>query len=113
MNSIKNKVTLIGNLGNAPEIKSLENNRKIARISLATNEVYKNQKGEKVLETTWHNVVLWGSLAEVAEKMLTKGSEIAIDGRLVNRNYVDKDGMKKYITEVQASQLVVLGRKAA
>ncbi|MCD6066241.1 MAG: single-strand binding protein [Bacteroidetes bacterium] len=112
MNSIKNKVTLIGNLGNTPEIKSLENNTKVARISLATNEVYKNQKGEKVLETTWHHVVLWGSLAEVAEKMLKKGSEIAIDGKLVNRNYIDKDGMKRYITEVRASQLVLLGKAA-
>lgn len=110
MNSIKNKVTLIGNLGNTPEIKSLDNNKKVARISLATNEVYRNQKGEKVLETTWHNVVLWGSLAEIAEKMLHKGSEIAIDGKLVNRNYIDKKGTKKFITEVQANQLVILGK---
>lgn len=110
MNSIKNKVTLIGNLGNAPEIKSLDNNKKVARISLATNEVYKNQKGEKILETTWHNVVLWGSLAEIAEKLLKKGSEIAIDGKLVNRNYIGKDGSKKYITEIQAHELMILGK---
>lgn len=110
MNSIKNKVTLIGNIGNAPEIKSLDNNKKVARVSLATNEVYKNQKGEKVLETTWHNVVLWGSLAEIAEKMLKKGSEIAIDGKLVNRNYTDKEGVKKCITEIQANQLILLGK---
>jgi single-strand DNA-binding protein len=110
MNSIKNKVTLIGNLGNAPEIKSLENNKKLARVSIATNEVYKNQKGERVTDTTWHNVIMWGQLADIAEKILKKGSEVAIEGKLINRSYTDKDGIKRYITEIQASELVVLGK---
>lgn len=110
MNSIKNKVTLIGNLGNAPEVKSLDNNKKMARFSVATNEVYKNQKGERVSETTWHNIVLWGSLADIAERLLKKGSEVAIEGKIVNRNYTDKEGIKRYITEIQASELVLLGK---
>lgn len=110
MNSIKNKVTLIGNLGNAPEIKLLDNNRKLARVSIATNEVYKNQKGEKVTDTTWHNVIMWSPLAELAERLLKKGSEVAIEGKLVNRNYTDKEGVKRYITEVQASEMVLLGK---
>jgi single-strand DNA-binding protein len=110
MNSIKNKVTLIGNLGNAPEIKSLENNKKLARVSIATNEVYKNQKGERVTDTTWHNVIMWSPLADIAEKLLKKGSEVAIEGKLINRSYTDKDGIKRYITEIQASELVLLGK---
>ena len=110
MNSIKNKVTLIGNLGNAPEVKIFDSNKKVARISIATNETYKNQKGERITETTWHNVVMWGQLAEIAEKFLKKGSEVAIDGKLVNRNYTDKQGVKKYITEIQANELVLLGK---
>lgn len=110
MNSIKNKVTLIGNLGNAPEVKSLDNNKKLVRISLATSEVYKNKKGEKVTDTTWHNVILWSPLAEIAEKYLKKGSEVAIEGKLVNRNYTDKDGIKRYITEIQANEMVMLGK---
>ena len=110
MNSMKNKVTLIGNLGNAPEIKSLENNKKLARVSIATNEVYKNQKGERVTDTTWHNVIMWTPLADIAEKLLKKGSEVAIEGKLINRSYTDKDGIKRYITEIQASELVVLGK---
>lgn len=110
MNSIKNKVTLIGNIGNAPDIKSLENNKKLVRVSIATNEVYKNQKGERVTDTTWHNVVIWSPLAEIAEKFLKKGSEVAIEGKLVNRNYTDKEGVKRYITEVQAIEMVLLGK---
>lgn len=110
MNSIKNKVTLIGNLGNNPEVKTLENNKKIARISIATNEFYKNQKGEKVSDTTWHSVILWGALADIAEKILKKGLEVAIEGKLINRNYVDKDGIKRYVTEVQANEVIVLGK---
>jgi single-strand DNA-binding protein len=112
MNSIKNKVTLIGNIGNAPEIKSFDNNKKMARVSVATNEVYKNQKGERVSETTWHNVIMWGNLATIAEKLLKKGSEVAIDGKIVNRNYTDKDGIKRYFTEIQANELVLLGKAA-
>lgn len=111
MYALKNKVQLIGNLGNAPEIKNISTGKKMARFSMATNETYRNAKGEKVTETQWHTIVAWGKVAELAEKYLSKGSEIAIEGKLVNRNYIDKDGAKKYITEVQLNELLLLGDK--
>lgn len=109
MNSIKNKVTLIGSLGCIPEIKSLDN-KKVACISLATTEIYKNQKGEKVTDTTWHNVILDSPLVEMAEKLLKKGSEIAIEGKLINRSYIDEEFGKCWVTEVLANELVILGK---
>jgi single-strand DNA-binding protein len=112
MYALKNKVQLIGNLGNAPEVKTTESGKKLARFSVATNESYRNAKGEKVTETTWHNLVAWGKVADIAEKYLNKGSEIAIEGKLINRSYSDKDGNKKYITEVQVNELLMLGSKA-
>ena len=112
MYTLKNKVQLIGNLGNAPEIKTIGGDKKLARFSIATNEVYRNTKGEKVKETTWHNLVAWGKIAGIAEKYLNKGSEIAIEGKLISRSYTDKDGVKKYITEVQVNELLMLGSKA-
>ena len=112
MYALKNKVQLIGNLGNAPEVKTIESGKKLARFSVATNESYRNATGEKVTETTWHNLVAWGKVAEIAEKYLTKGSEVAIEGKLINRSYTDKDGNKKYITEVQVNELLILGSKA-
>ncbi len=112
MYALKNKVQLIGNLGNAPEVKTTESGKKLARFSVATNESYRNAQGEKVTETTWHNLVAWGKVAEIAEKYLNKGSEIAIEGKLINRSYTDKDGNKKYITEVQVNELLMLGSKA-
>lgn len=111
MYALKNKVQLIGNLGNAPEVKTTESGKKLARFSVATNESYRNASGEKVTETTWHNLVAWGKVAEIAEKYLNKGSEIAIEGKLINRSYTDKDGNKKYITEVQVNELLMLGSK--
>lgn len=111
MNAIKNKVQLIGHLGQLPEVKTVADGKKVAHISLATNENYKNTKGEKVTETQWHNVVAWGKLAEIAEKYLVKGSEVAIEGKLVNRNYTDKQGIKRYVTEVQANELLILTKK--
>ncbi len=111
MYALKNKVQLIGNLGNAPEVKTTESGKKLARFSVATNESYRNAKGEKVTETTWHNLVAWGKVADIAEKYLNKGSEIAIEGKLINRSYTDKDGNKKYITEVQVNELLMLGSK--
>ena len=111
MNATKNKVQLIGHLGAAPEVKTLDGGKKMARISLATNETYTTQKGEKVTETQWHNVVAWGKTAEIAEKLFEKGMEVLIDGKLINRSYTDKDGNKKYITEVQANELLVFGKK--
>lgn len=112
MYALKNKVQLIGHLGNAPEVKTTESGKKLARFSVATNESYRNAKGEKVTETTWHNLVAWGKVADIAEKYLNKGSEVAIEGKLINRSYSDKDGNKKYITEVQVNELLMLGSKA-
>ncbi|MFT4094252.1 MAG: single-stranded DNA-binding protein [Niabella sp.] len=108
MYALKNKVQLIGNLGNTPEIRTIANGKKMARFSIATNEVYKNVKGEKVTETYWHNLVAWGKVAEIAERFLQKGKEVAIEGKLVSRQYENKSGEKKFITEVQVQELLIL-----
>jgi single-strand DNA-binding protein len=112
MYALKNKVQLIGHLGAKPEVKQTENGKKLASFSIATSESYKNAKGERVTDTQWHRVVAWGKVAEIAEKYLDKGREIAVEGKLVNRNYTDKEGVKKYITEIQISELLLLGAKA-
>ena len=111
MYALKNKVQLIGNLGNAPEVKTFETGRKMARFSVATHESYRNAKGEKVTETQWHSLVAWGKVAEIVEKYLTKGKEVAIEGKLINRSYNDKEGIKKYITEIQVNEVLMLGAK--
>jgi len=111
MFALKNKVQLIGNLGNKPEVRTTEAGKKIARFSIATNEIYKDSNGEKVTETQWHNLVAWGKVADIAEKYLDKGSEVVIEGKLVNRNYNGKDGNKKFITEVQVNEMLLLGEK--
>jgi single-strand DNA-binding protein len=113
MYALKNKVQLIGNLGQNPEVKTLDGGKKMAKFSLATSEVYRNAQGEKVKETQWHNIVAWGKVAEIVEKYLTKGSEVAVEGKLTNRTYNDKDGNKKYFTEVQVNELLMLGDKAS
>jgi single-strand DNA-binding protein len=113
MYALKNKVQLIGNLGNAPDVRTTETGKKWARFSVATNETYRNAKGDKVTETQWHNLIAWGKIAEIVEKYLGKGKEVAIEGKLVNRSYTDKEGNKKYVTEVQVSELLMLGAKAA
>ncbi|MFW6248706.1 MAG: single-stranded DNA-binding protein [Bacteroidota bacterium] len=110
MNALRNKVQLIGNLGMDPEIKDV-NSKKLATFSLATKEDYKDQKGEKVENTQWHRIAAWGNLAEIIEKHLNKGDEIAIEGRLSHRQYEDKNGDKKYITEVVANELLMLRSK--
>ena len=111
MNTLRNKVQLIGNLGNNPEIITLESGKKLAKISIATNETYKNAQGEKVTDTQWHNVVAWNKTAEIIEKYLQKGSEVAVEGKLTSRSYEDKDGTKKYITEIVCNELLMLGGK--
>ena len=111
MYALKNKVQLIGNLGNNPEVKTLDGGKKMARFSVATNETYKNTKGEKVVETQWHNLVAYGKTAEVMEKYMPKGKEIAIEGKLTYRSYDDKDGVKRMITEIRVEELVLLGSK--
>ncbi|MFT3794633.1 single-stranded DNA-binding protein [Flavobacterium sp.] len=110
MNALRNRVQLIGHLGNDPEIKNFDSGKKLAQLTLATNEVYKNDQGEKVEETQWHKVVAWGKTAEILEKYVTKGKEIAIEGKLVHRSYDDKNGEKRYITEVVINDLLLLGK---
>ena len=111
MNALKNKVQLIGNLGNASEVRNIESGKKMVRFSLATNENYRNAKGEKITETQWHNLIAWGKVADIVEKYLTKGTEVAIEGKLMSRTYIDKDGNKKYSTEIQVHELLLLGNK--
>ena len=105
-----NKVILIGNLGKDPEVKYLDNGVAVANFSLATTENYKNKEGEKVSQTEWHNIVLWRGLAEVAEKYLKKGANVYIEGKISNRSYDDKDGVKKYISEVVGREIKLLGK---
>ncbi|SEL78323.1 single-stranded DNA-binding protein [Parapedobacter koreensis] len=111
MNTLKNSVRLTGFLGSNPEVKTFGNNRNFARVSIATNERYRNSQGEWVSDTQWHNLVFWGRQAVFAEKSLTKGSEIAIEGKLINRQYVDKEGTTRYVTEVNVSEVLLLSRK--
>jgi single-strand DNA-binding protein len=111
MNNLRNKVQLIGNLGYTPEILNLESGKKLAKFSIATNETYKNSSGEQVKDTQWHNAIAWGKTAEIIEKYLDKGSEVAIEGKLINRSYEDKEGNKRYTTEVQVNELLMLGAK--
>ena len=111
MNTLRNKVQLIGNLGNDPEIVNLESGKKLAKFSIATNETYKNADGEKVTETQWHNIVAWGKTAQIIEKYVTKGKEVAIEGKLTNRSYETKEGDKRYVTEVVCNELLMLGTK--
>ncbi|MFC3880746.1 single-stranded DNA-binding protein [Algoriphagus namhaensis] len=109
MNALRNRVQLIGRLGNKVEVKRLDNGKCVANVSLATNEVYKNQKGERVEDTTWHNLVIWGKPAEILEKYTDKGSEIGVEGKLANRSYEDKDGIKRYVTEVVVNEVLLMG----
>ena len=110
MNAMKNKVQLIGHVGNDPEIKTFGEGKKVANISLATNESYTNAKGEKVEETQWHKVKAWGKVADIIEKYVKKGKEVAIEGKLTHRSYDDKNGEKRYITEVVISDILLLGK---
>ncbi|MDG1756388.1 MAG: single-stranded DNA-binding protein [Bacteroidia bacterium] len=111
MNALKNKVQLIGNLGMNPEVKELDGGRKVAKFTLATNEVYKNQKGEKVQDTQWHNIVAWGKTASLMEELLSKGKEVLVEGKLTNRSWDDKEGNKRYITEIVTSDFLILTPK--
>lgn len=110
MSKLQNSVHLIGRLGGDPEVKSFDSGKQKASFTLATNETYYNNNGEKVDDTQWHNIVVWGKKVEIVEKYLKKGSEIALEGKLVNRSY-EKDGEKKYITEINLNELLMLGKK--
>jgi single-strand DNA-binding protein len=110
MNSLKNRVQLIGHVGQEPEVKILEGGKKLATISLATNDVYYKENGDKVEQTEWHRITAWGKTAEIIEKYVIKGKELAITGKLSNRNYEDKNGEKRYITEIVATEILLLGK---
>jgi single-strand DNA-binding protein len=111
MNALKNKVNLIGRLGVQPEIVNMESGRKLARFTLATNENYKNKNGEWQSITQWHTINAWGKLAELVQKLLTKGQEIVVEGKLVNLSYENKNGEKRFSTVVEASEFLVLTPK--
>ena len=111
MNTLNNKVQLVGYLGMNPDIRTLEGGKKMARLSLATSETYNNAKGEKITETYWHNIVAWGKMAEAAEQSLAKGSHVSVEGKLISRSYVDKLGAKKFVTEVVANELTLVPKK--
>jgi single-strand DNA-binding protein len=110
MNAMKNRVQLIGHVGNDPEIKTFEGGKKLANLTIATNDSYKNDKGERVEQTEWHRVVAWGKTAEIIEKFVTKGIQLALEGKLTNRSYDDKNGEKRYITEVVVSEVHFFGK---
>ncbi|MCX2836874.1 single-stranded DNA-binding protein [Salinimicrobium sp. MT39] len=107
MNTLKNNVQLSGNVGKTPEIITLSTGRKLAKFSLATRETYTNHKGEKVTDTQWHNIVAWGKMAEMVEQQVPKGREIELEGKLNSRSYEDKNGIKKYVTEVVCRELIL------
>jgi len=109
MNALRNRVQLIGRLGQDPEIRTLENGKKVAHFNLATNESYRNSEGNRIDETTWHSIVAWNGLAELSSKFLGKGKEVCIEGRISYHTYTDKNGIQKNITEIVASDLVMLG----
>ena len=107
---MKNKVQVIGHVGQEPEIKNLEAGKKLATISIATNEVYYRENGDKVEKTEWHKITAWGKVAEIIEKYVTKGKEIAIEGKLSHRSYEDKGGIKRYVTEIVANEILLLSK---
>lgn len=111
MGIIKNNVQLIGNIGQDPSISNLENGKKVARFSIATNTYFKNSKGERQKETNWHNIVAWGKTATIIEKYAAKGKEIAVMGKLKSRTYTPDDGMQRFVTEVEAREILLLGKQ--
>ena len=112
MNALRNSVRLLGRLGDEPKVRNLESGKKVANFNIATNEVYRDSRGDKKEETTWHRMVAWGKQAEIAEKYLKKGSEISIEGKLTNRQWEDKEGEKHYTTEVVINSMLMLDKVA-
>lgn len=108
MNTLSNRVTLIGNLGQDPEVKTTESGKKVTHFTLATSESFKNADGQKIKETTWHNIVAWNGLADTVGRFLKKGKEVAVEGRIVYRTYEDKNGVTKNITEIILNDLLLL-----
>jgi single-strand DNA-binding protein len=110
LHAMKNRVQLIGRVGQDPEVKTLEGGKKLATVSIATNDVYYKENGDKVEQTEWHRVTAWGKTAEIIEKYVTKGREIGVEAKLSHRTYEDKNGEKRYITEIVASEVLLLGK---
>ncbi len=110
MNALKNKVQLIGHLGQDPEIVTMENGNKLAKFSIATSDSYKNAQGQKVEDTQWHNIVAWGKTADIVDTFLVKGKQVAVEGKLIHRSYETKEGEKRYSTEVRCNELLMLGK---
>lgn len=108
MNTLKNRVQLIGNLGSDPEIINTDSGKKLAKFSLATNESFKNAEGKKITDTQWHQVIAWNKTAEIIEKFASQGKNIAVTGKLTNRSYEDSQGQKRYITEIVAQEILFL-----
>lgn len=113
MLSIKNQVQLVGHLGANPEIKNLENGKHVARFSIAVSDAYTNKKGERITNVQWHSIVAWGSLANIVEKILIKGTQVTIDGHLAKRHYINKEGRKVELTEIIAKEILVLKKAEA
>ncbi|MGI5914639.1 MAG: single-stranded DNA-binding protein [Bacteroidales bacterium] len=113
MNNLRNRVQLIGNLGQDPEVKTLESGKRVANFTIATREEFKNAEGQKVSESTWHNIVAWNGLADIVSKYLKKGNEVALEGKLVYRSYEDKSGVTRYVTEIVLNDLALLRKKAS
>jgi single-strand DNA-binding protein len=107
-----NKVILVGNVGKDPEVKHLDSNASVANFTLATSDHYTNKSGEKVTTTEWHNIVCWSGLATLAENYIRKGSQIYVDGKIRTRSYDAQDGSKRYITEILADTIQLLGKKS-
>ena len=112
MSTLKNKVILMGNMGKDPEVKTVNGKTKLAKFSLATNETYTNAQGEKVKDTQWHNLIAWGKTAEIIEKYCSKGMELVIEGKLINHQYTDKNDVKRFVTEIQVNEVVMVSKKA-
>ena len=108
MNQMKNRILLIGNLGHDPETRTLDSGKRVSRFTLATSDTFKNSEGQKVTETTWHNIVVWNRLSDFASKYLKKGRQVYVEGRIAYRSYEDKTGVTKYTTEIVASNLLCL-----
>ena len=111
MKNLKNSVQLIGRLGKDPEVKNLASGKMMATFSLATSDSYRNAKGDKVEDTQWHNIVAWGKTAEIVAEYLKKGNEAALEGKLIHRSYINNSGEKKYVTEINVNELLMLGGK--
>ncbi|MCO6357938.1 single-stranded DNA-binding protein [Roseivirga pacifica] len=111
MQNLRNRVQLIGRLGQDPEVRTLTSGKKLTTFSIATTDSYRNAAGDKVEETQWHNIVAWGKVGEIAREYLTKGQEVALEGKLTHRSYETNAGEKRYVTEINLNELLMVGGK--